>query len=78
MDLFYTDFDRRFLDELRAEQADPQPFVDVDTLRRKARLYDILIGATTREFEAIMDAVNATGCNPEPLVEALGRKQGAV
>ena len=64
----YSDFDRKLLNEIKA--------AEMDEIRRKARLYEILQAASLREITAIWEAANATGCSIEPMVEALGRKLG--
>jgi hypothetical protein len=48
-----------------------------DEVRQKARMFDVLIGASKREVEALWDFMNATGAQPEPLIEILERKQAA-
>ena len=77
MNLFYTDFDRRFLAEVK-RQNEAEVTIDADELaelRRKARNFDILMGASKREIEAMWDAMNATGCTVQPLIDALERRQ---
>ena len=77
MNLFYDDFDRRFLAEIK-RQNEAETLVGTDELvelKRKARNYDILMGASKREIEAMWDAMNGTGCPVEPLIEALERRQ---
>ena len=66
MDVFYTDFDKRFLRDSQT--------MELDELRRKARLYEIITAASMREIVAIWEAANATGCSIDPMVEALGRR----
>ena len=77
MNLFYTDFDRRFLAEVK-RQNEAEVTIDADELaelRRKARNYDILLGASKREIESMWDVMNATGCPVQPLIDALERRQ---
>ena len=77
MNLFYTDFDRRFLAEIK-RQNEAETIIDTDDiaeLKRKARNFDILMGASKREIEAMWDAMNATGCPSQPLIDALERRQ---
>ena len=79
MNLFYTDFDRRFLAEVKRQEDENQMMIPVDELkelRRKARNYEILMGASKREIEAMWDVMNATGCPAQPLIESLARMQG--
>ena len=76
MNPFY-DADRRFLAELK-RQNEAEVTIDADELaelRRKARNYDILMGASKREIEAMWDAMNGTGCQVQPLIDALERRQ---
>ena len=78
MNLFYTDFDRRFLQEVKRQneaEARCHCGLDLETLERKARNYDILIGASKREIETMWDVMNATGCQVQPLIDALERRQ---
>lgn len=77
MNLFYTDFDRRFLQEVK-RQNETEALIDTDELkelRRKARNFDILMGASKREIEAMWDGMNGTGCPAQPLIDALERRQ---
>ena len=77
MNLFYTDFDRRFLAELK-RQADAETIIGTDEpseLKRKARNFDIIMGASKREIESMWDVMNATGCPVQPLIDALERRQ---
>lgn len=77
MELFYSDFDKRFLSALR-EQKNETITVDRDEfeeVQRKARLFDVLIAASKREVEAMWDFMNATGARPEPLINELAEKQ---
>ena len=77
MNLFYDDFDRRFLAEVK-RQNEAETLVGTDELvelKRKARNYEILMGASKREIEAMWDAMNATGCPVQPLIDALERRQ---
>ena len=77
MNLFYTDFDRRFLAEVK-RQNEAEVTIDADELaelKRKARNYEILMGASKREIEAMWDAMNGTGCPAQPLIDALERRQ---
>ncbi len=78
MNLFCTDFDRRFLAEIK-RQNEAETLVGTDELaelKRKARNYEILMGASKREIEAMWDAMNGTGCPAQPLIESLARRQG--
>ncbi len=78
MNLFYTDFDRRFLAEVK-RQNEAEVTIDADEfaeLKRKARNFDILMGASKREIEAMWDGMNGTGCPAQPLIESLARRQG--
>jgi hypothetical protein len=78
MNLFYDDFDRRFLAEVkRQNEAETQCRcgLDIETLERKARNFDILMGASKREIETMWDVMNATGCPVQPLIDALERRQ---
>ena len=77
MNLFYTDFDRRFLAEVK-RQNEAEVTIDADELvelKRKARNYEILMGASKREIETMWDVMNATGCPAQPLIDALERRQ---
>ncbi|NCC85461.1 MAG: hypothetical protein EOM03_15235 [Clostridia bacterium] len=77
MNLFYDDFDRRFLAEVK-RQNEAEVTIDADhlaELKRKARNYDILMGASKREIESMWDVMNATGCPVQPLIDALERRQ---
>lgn len=77
MNLFYDDFDRRFLAEVK-RQNEAEVTIDADELaelKRKARNYEILMGASKREIEAMWDGMNATGCQVQPLIDALERRQ---
>lgn len=77
MNLFYTDFDRRFLAEVK-RQSEAETLVGTDELaelKRKASNFDILMGASKREIEAMWDAMNGTGCPAQPLIDALERRQ---
>ena len=77
MNLFYTDFDRRFLAEVK-RQNEAEVTIDADELaelKRKARNFDILMGASKREIESMWDVMNATGCPVQPLIDALERRQ---
>ena len=77
MNLFYTDFDRRFLAEVK-RQNEAEVAIDADSLaelKRKASNYDILMGASKREIESMWDVMNATGCQAQPLIDALERRQ---
>lgn len=64
-----TDFDRRFFEEIKRQKAEE------DAIALKARNYDIIMGASKREIDAMWDAMNATGCDAQPLIDALARKQ---
>ena len=78
MNLFYTDFDRRFLAEIK-RQNEAETLVGTDELaelRRKARNYEILMGASKREIEAMWDPMNGTGCPAQPFIDSLARRQG--
>lgn len=78
MNLFYNDFDRRFLAEVK-RQNEAETLVGTDELvelKRKARNFDILMGASKREIEAMWDTMNATGCPIEPMLDALARRIG--
>ena len=77
MNLFYDDFDRRFLAEVK-RQNEAEVTIDADELaelKRKARNYEILMGASKREIESMWDVMNATGCPAQPLIDALERGQ---
>ena len=77
MSLFYDDFDRRFLAEIK-RQNEAEVTIDADELaelRRKARNFDIIMGASKREIESMWDVMNATGCPSQPLIDALERRQ---
>ena len=77
MNLFYDDFDRRFLAEIK-RQNEAETLVGTDELvelKRKARNYEILMGASKREIESMWDVMNATGCTVQPLIDALERRQ---
>ena len=71
MTLYYTDFDRRFLAEVKRQTE----HLDLETLELKARNFDILMGASKREIESMWDVMNATGCPVQPLIDALERRQ---
>ena len=78
MNLFYDDFDRRFLAEVKRQTDEDQMMIPVDELkelRSKASNFDILMGASKREIEAMWDVMNATGCPVQPLIDALERRQ---
>ena len=78
MNLFYDDFDRRFLAEIkRHNEAETQCScgLDLEALERKARNFDIIMGASKREIETMWDVMNATGCPVQPLIDALERRQ---
>ena len=66
-----TDFDRMFLQEAKC-RFEP---IDLEMLEIKARNFDILMGASKREIEAMWDVMNATGCPVQPLIDALERRQ---
>jgi hypothetical protein len=77
MNLFYDDFDRRFLAEVK-RQNESETLVGTDELvelKRKARNFEILMGASKREIESMLDAMNGTGCQAQPLIDALERRQ---
>ena len=77
MNLFYTDFDRRFLAEVK-RQNEAEVTINADELeelKRKARNFDIIMGASKREIESMWDVMNATGCPAQPLIDALERRQ---
>ena len=77
MNLSCTDFDRRFLAEIK-RQNEAETMIGTDELaelKRKARNFDILMGASKREIEAMWDVMNATGCPVQPLIDALERRQ---
>ena len=77
MNLFYDDFDRRFLAEVK-RQNEAEVTIDADELaelKRKSRNFDILMGVSKREIEAMWDVMNATGCQVQPLIDALERRQ---
>lgn len=77
MNLFYDDFDRSFLAELK-RQNEAEVAIGADELaelKRKARNFDIIMGASKREIEAMWDAMNGTGCPAQPLIDALERRQ---
>ena len=76
MNLFYTDFDRRFLQEVKRQETATIATHELEELKRKARNFDILMGASKREIEAMWDAMNGTGCPAQPLIESLARRQG--
>ena len=69
MNLFYTDFDKRFMAEFHRQKAEE------DAIALKARNFDILMGASKREIETMWDVMSATGCDAQPLIDALARKQ---
>ena len=76
MNPFY-DADRRFLAELK-RQNEAETLVGTDELaelKRKARNFDIIMGASKREIESMWDVMNATGCTVQPLIDALERRQ---
>ena len=78
MNLFYTDFDRRFLAEVKRQnetETQCRCGLDLETLELKARNFDILMGASKREIETMWDVMNATGCPVQPLIDALERRQ---
>ena len=78
MNLFYTDFDRRFLAEVkRQNEAETQCRcgLDIETLELKARNFDMIMGASKREIETMWDVMNSTGCPVQPLIDALERRQ---
>lgn len=68
MNLVYDDFERRFLAEVKRTD-------ELKEIRRKARNFDILMGASKREIESMWDVMNATGCPAQPLIDALERRQ---
>ncbi len=77
MNLFYDDFDRRFLAEVK-RQNEAEVTIDADELaelKRKARNFEIIMGASKREIESMWDVMNATGCPVQPLIDALERRQ---
>ena len=76
MNLFHTDFDRRFLQEVKRQETATIGTDELKELRRKARNYEILMGASKREIEAMWDGMNGTGCPAQPLIESLARRQG--
>lgn len=51
--------------------------MDMDELKRRARLYDVLRAATPREFTELWNENIKTGCRYDELVEGLARRQGA-
>ena len=75
MNLFYTDFDRRFLQEVKRQETATISADELAELKRKARNFDILMGASKREIEAMWDGMNGTGCPAQPLIDALERRQ---
>ena len=78
MNIFYDDFDRRFLAEVKRQTDEDQMMIPVDELkelRSKASNFDILMGASKREIESMWDVMNATGCPVQPLIDALERRQ---
>ena len=75
MNLFYTDFDRRFLAEVKRQETATISTDELEELKRKARNYEILMGASKREIESMWDVMNATGCAVQPLIDALERRQ---
>ena len=78
MNLFYDDFDRRFLAKIK-RQNEAETMIGTDELaelKRKARNFDIIMGASKREIESMWDVMNATGCPVQPLIESLARRQG--
>lgn len=72
MNAVCNDLDKQILAAFAAEN---QSYLDLDELKRKARAFDILMGASKREIESMWDVMNATGCPVEPLIEALERRQ---
>lgn len=54
-----------------------EKYTDEYEVRNKARMFDVLMGASKREVEALWDFMNATGARPEPLIDAIARKQAA-
>ena len=76
MNLFYTDFDRRFLAEVKRQETATISTDELAELKRKARNFDIIMGASKREIESMWDVMNATGCPVQPLIDALERRQG--
>lgn len=77
MNLFYSDFDRRFLAEIK-RQNEAETMIGTDELaelRRKARNFDIIMGASKREIEAMWDGMNGTGCPAQPFIDSLERRQ---
>jgi len=77
MQLFYDNFDRRFLAEIK-RQNEAETMIGTDELaelKRKASNFDIIMGASKREIESMWDVMNATGCPAQPLIDALERRQ---
>lgn len=72
MNAICNDLDKKILAAFAAEN---QAYLDLEELKRKARAFDIIMGASKREIEAMWDVMNATGCPVEPLIEALERRQ---
>ena len=60
---------------LAAFAAENEAYLDLDTMKRKARAYDILIGASKREIESMWDFMQASGARAEVLIEELERLQ---
>jgi hypothetical protein len=78
MQLFIDDFDKRFFAEVKRQNPDaivPVTLDELDELRKKARFFDILMGASKREVEAMWDFMNASGARYEPLIEELANAQ---
>ena len=74
----FVDIIARFLAEVKRQEDENQMMIPVDEikeLRRKARNFDIIMGASKREIEAMWDAMNGTGCPAQPLIDALERRQ---
>ena len=75
MNLVYDDFYRRFLAEVKRQETATISTDELEELKRKARNFDILMGASKREIESMWDVMNATGCPVQPLIESLERRQ---
>lgn len=82
MNLFYNDFDKRFLSAAQPA-ADPDTIhishYELDRLRRKAHLYDVLIAMSQREISTMWDFRQATSARDEVLlgeIETMLRANG--
>lgn len=85
MGLVHTDLDKRIYAAFGAANASYREMLNADTttvnidelevLKRKAWMWDVIIGASRREIESMWDFMQASGANPEPLVIELARLQ---